>query len=472
MRTFAQAIRTSAVSAVQPAAPTRAPTRNPAVRTILQAPLQPKLKIGALDNADEAKANRIDDRMMHVPKPISSLACPRLIARGLQAIVRDSSFEMLRLCPDNVAHLVDKYTSKPVPNPFARSCSKAEAQVVEGKIGELVAQAHKAEAVTIGTRIFAPAGRLKGKVMSHELVHAAQALIKGSPAPRKSLEAEAEMAVSAVHYPMAAPLIHLSPSGGQPLRHPALRTLIRAGIWLSKRTTNTLSKHIARHGRRIVGRRSHTIFKKPKEIRSLVKSAVEDSVRLARAQATRGADEALEESALRVFRQKGPAPGKFRTVIEKDFGKTIGTRGERILHVVIDQSGRVVTCYPKDRLIAVGLGAVATELFTTKTAEAAEETRVLIETEENRSQDFGEIAFDVVLDIASFGLLSPTPLNEGEDLMLALDRIVENAAWGTIREIEEAEGICLTEKQIKAIHDLAKLAIGTAMELEDFDEAQ
>ena len=42
------------------------------------------------------------------------------------------------------------------------------------------------------------------------------------------------------------------------------------------------------------------------------------------------------------MQQATRTPGKVPAVIEKDFGRVIGTLGERIIRVVLDQSGRVV----------------------------------------------------------------------------------------------------------------------------------
>ena len=163
-------------------------------------------------------------------------------------------------------------------------------------------------------------------------------------------------------------------------------------------------------------------------------------------------------------------PGKFRTVIEKNFDSPIGTRGERILRVVLDQSGRVVTAFPVDRFLGIGLGAVAVGLFTANTAEAAERSRAVIEAHENRPTDWGEVAFELAIDVLSLGLLASSPVNEGEDLMLALDRIVDQAAQDTIREIEASEGIELTREQKQAIRDLVEVAVGAPMEFEAMEE--
>lgn len=381
----------------------------------------------------------------------------------------ESILDRLRLNPENVAPLIRSATGAPLSNPYMPARPGSTTQIVRGSAGELVADAYGAEAVTVGTRIFAPDGPASG-VLRHELVHAAQAMQEGPPATRDVLEMEARKASHLPMMPPEAALFPLSPSPGLPLFHPALRTLLRAGRWLANRSVNTLSKHVARHGRRIAGRAVHSIFRNPREIKSLVARAVQDAARIARSQATKGADEVLEEGGVRVMQQGTRTPGKIRTVIEKDFGSPIGTRGERILRVVLDQSGRVVTAFPVDRFLGIGLGAVAVGIFTANTAEAAEQSRAMIEARENRPTDWGEVAFELAIDVISLGLLSSSPLNEGEDLMLALDRIVDQATQDTIREIEAAEGISLTQEQKEAIRDLVEVAVGAPMEFEAVEE--
>lgn len=380
-----------------------------------------------------------------------------------------SILDRLRLNPENVAPLIRSAPGAPLSNPYMPARPGSTTQIVRGSAGELVADAYGAEAVTVGTRIFAPDGPAPG-VLRHELVHAAQAVREGPPATRERLEAEARSVSHLSMAPREAAFLPLSPSPGLPLFHPALRTLLRAGRWLARRSVNTLSKHVARHGRRIAGRAVHSIFRNPREIKSLVSRAVQDAARIARSQATKGVDEILEEGGVRVMQQGTRTPGKFRTVVEKDFGSPIGTRGERILRVVLDQSGRVVTAFPVDRFLGIGLGAIAVGIFTANTAEAAEQSRAMIEAHENRPTDWGEVAFELAIDVLSLGLLSSSPANEGEDLMLALDRIVDQATQDTIREIEAAEGISLTQEQKEAIRDLVEVAVGAPMEFEAVEE--
>ena len=59
----------------------------------------------------------------------------------------------------------------------------------------------------------------------------------------------------------------------------------------------------------------------------------------------------IERNGLKIAIQQTGSPGKVRWVVQRAFGQTIGTNGERILRVVIDSSGRVVTAFPAERLL-------------------------------------------------------------------------------------------------------------------------
>ena len=293
-----------------------------------------------------------------------------------------------------------------------------------------ILEAYNAEALAVGRHILARPDTPE-RVLDHERVHVAQHLLPGPPAPMAQLEAEAHR-LGATGRPEQA---RLAAPDGAVLRHPAIKVLLRAGNWLGKRATKTLSKHVARHGRRIAGRAIHSVFKSPKKIKSLVTSAVDDAAKLAKKFPKAPAGEVLEEGGVRIIRQTTRSPGKYRYVVEKEFGKVIGTRGETVLRVVLDMSGRVVTAFPTRGFLST-LGAVAVSSFTANTAEAASEARQIIEADANRSTNWGEEALLFSLDILSFGLLASSPVNEGEDTRVALDNLVWRAAQETIAEIE------------------------------------
>lgn len=410
----------------------------------------------------------LPDAQFFAPKPSKACACggscPRCKSKKETETAKNvatRAFSELWLQPHNVSRLMR--TSQGSPMPGSGQGLKPTARLHSGKTGALVADAFGAEAVAVSGHVFAKNG-VPDSVLRHESAHVQQTLNDGPLASRRRLEDEARRAAID---PSFTP--ELRAPADMPLNHPALRPLLRAGRWLTTRSTKTLSKHVARHGRRIAGRAVHSVFRNPRKIKSLVSQAVREGTALARRQATRAADEVLEEGGVRVMQQATRTPGKFRTIVEKDFGKSIGTRGEQVIRVVLDQSGRVVTAFPVDRFLAIGAGVIALEAFTASTAEAAELTRGTIEASENAPVQWGEVAFDLALDVVSFGLLASSPLNEGESLMLELDRIVRRAAEDTIREIETREGITLTDEQKFAIYELAQVAVGAPMEFEEIE---
>ena len=120
----------------------------------------------------------------------------------------------------------------------------------------------------------------------------------------------------------------VAPSGPRLMRHPVRSVLIKAGKWLATRGSKHISKHIAKHGRRIAGKAVHSVFRMPRHIKTYVATAIREAEALAAKAAEHAADEVLEEGGIRVFRQASRTPGKFRTIIEKEFASAIGTKGE------------------------------------------------------------------------------------------------------------------------------------------------
>jgi hypothetical protein len=323
--------------------------------------------------------------------------------------------------------------------------------------------ARSADAITLGNHIYFGKEAFKPSIIAHEMTHVAQANLRGRQAETSLREREAcqsqPLLIRGQSYNVKFP----GPAT-EPMSHPAARILIRAGRWLLRRTTNTISKHIARHGRRIAGRAVHSVFRNPREIRYLVSRTIRDATALAQRATTHGAEDVISQGGLRVFRQATRTPGKFRYVLENDLGRAIGTRGERILRLIIDESGRLVTAFPVDRFMALGLTAGAATIFGERAATASERVRERIEAEENRPTDWiGEI-----LDFLN--PLSGGSLNEGEDLMLDVDRIIAETTNQVIREIEETENVILNQDQRRAIRDLVEVGVGSPLELEDIEE--
>jgi hypothetical protein len=343
---------------------------------------------------------------------------------------------------------------------FDSSITPPKVRLHNDHFAHLIALAHDAEAVTFGSDIYLSAEANTPGLLAHELAHVVQSTRTSGLASRQDREQEAARAQQA--YLVGAPMsVQLAGSPMEPMLHPAIRVLLRAGRWLATRRFATISRHVARHGRRIAGRAVHSVFRNPREINALTSRAIREAIPLVRRMATRGADEVIEEGGIRIFRQASRTPGKFRIVVEKTFTREIGTQGERILRLVLDMSGRVVTAFPVDRFLAVGLSMGAVNLFGERTAEAAERTRARIEAEENRPTDWvGEL-----LDFLN--PLSGGSLNEGEDLELDIERIIEQTTRDVIQEIETSEQVSLSQEQRGAIAQLVRVGIGNPMALED-----
>jgi hypothetical protein len=151
-------------------------------------------------------------------------------------------------------------------------------------------------------------------------------------------------------------------------RHPAEKVLKFAGKWLGKRAFKQVSKHIAKHGRNIAGKALHSIFKSPKDIKWLIERTVREAEQLAAKYAKKGAEEVIEEGGIRIERQV-MGSGKWRLKVQKAFSSAIGTKGETVLRVIIDQSGRIVTAFPAERIGAIGLGVAGTLALEMGTAD-------------------------------------------------------------------------------------------------------
>ncbi|MCL4298065.1 MAG: hypothetical protein KJ077_20145 [Anaerolineae bacterium] len=118
----------------------------------------------------------------------------------------------------------------------------------------------------------------------------------------------------------------------------------------------------------------HTIFRNPRRIHHLISRTVREAMGIART-ATAHSAQLLEQGGIQILRQVTRTPGKFRVVVLKQFDRAIGVNGETVLKIVIDMSGRVVTAYPVERLLALGVTAVSVNIFDENTARASERIR-------------------------------------------------------------------------------------------------
>jgi hypothetical protein len=159
-------------------------------------------------------------------------------------------------------------------------------------------------------------------------------------------------------------------------------------------------------------------------------------------------------------------------VIEREFKNAIGKNGERILKIIVDVSGRVVSAYPTGRFTALGLGAAAMQIFDAKTAEAGARIQDAVtadaERVEAREDSWGEFIIDLVLPLG-FGVSS---LNEGEDLSLEIHRVTSELYGELIAEIEVAEKRSLTDREKDELYQLLTSSVGGAMMSQEEPEGE
>jgi hypothetical protein len=237
--------------------------------------------------------------------------------------------------------------------------------------------------------------------------------------------------------------------------HPAERVLRFALTWLGRRETKALTKHIQNHTRRIFLKPLHGVFRNINKIRGLVQKTLEEGVQLTRDFATHSGVEAIERNGVKITRQRTKTPGKIRYVLEKTFNTPIGTKGEKVLRVVIDMTGRLVTAFPVDKLLAILLTATAIDLFTDAVSEAAEQvavrTQQLAELEEKRN----EFKIDDLIPLIG----DSDPAGANEDLELAYDRWIDSVVKDIVNQFGNPE-----------LEDIVRIAIGLPGLLDDDED--
>ncbi|WP_178133964.1 eCIS core domain-containing protein [Vineibacter terrae] len=232
--------------------------------------------------------------------------------------------------------------------------------------------------------------------------------------------------------------------------HPATPIIRKALAYIGKRSGKALSKHIAKHTRRNFEKAIHSVFRSIDKIRPLLRKTLEEGVQLSEHFAKNSGLEMVERNGVRLTRQTMQSPGKYRWLLQKEFDSAIGTKGEKVLRIVLDMSGRVVTAFPADKLLTTLGTIVAVDLFSEGVADAAEN----VEAEAERLAKFEEMQrskIDLWDFVPGIGEIWGGNLNEFEDLELAHDRwldkvvkdVVDQAEWraqrsfGNRSEIEE-----------------------------------
>ncbi len=319
------------------------------------------------------------------------------------------------------------------------------------------------------------------ELVAHELTHVVQArnhggngarMSGGMTTPDDAAEKEADRVAAGVAGGMTAPEIGAAPAELNRSKVKAAKTVAkRLRRWVGRpNVQKQVSKHVAKHGRNIAGKAVHSVFKNPNKIKSLVTKAADDALALAKANSGKAADEVIEGGGVRMARQTTGTPGKFRWVIEKEFKNAIGTKGEKILKIIVDESGRIVTAYPVERLGALGLSAAAMATFDAKAAEAGEllqdDVEATVMAEENKPFDWAEFIIDLAMPLG-FGV---STANEGEDEILRAREITWTLFNEMLVEVEAEEQRTLDQDERNQLYELLETSVGAAMMAQDPDQ--
>jgi hypothetical protein len=338
-------------------------------------------------------------------------------------------------------------------------------------VAQASTRAVNAIAYTVGRQIVFGRGHhsvtnIEGQaLLAHELAHVVQQE-KAAPVGSEDLEqnttfeGDANRVAESVMSGERSPLMVNARTQGL-MRSIAQVILARAGRWLTGRAIKTVSKHIAKHARNIAGKAIHSVFKSPKNIKSMLQGAVKEAAELAARHPKIPVTHVLEEGGLKIARQSTGSPGKFRWVVQKTFGKAIGTKGEKILRIIIDQSGRIVTAFPTDRLIALGISIGAIELLSERTAEAGTTVRKMAEAEAAREDERSGLDWEDF--IPYIGAIWGGSLNEGESEWLRQRDFIEKVIADAIAEVELTEKRSLGPQERQEVEDLVRVGIATPL---------
>jgi hypothetical protein len=200
----------------------------------------------------------------------------------------------------------------------------------------------------------------------------------------------------------------------------------------------------------MAGRAPYSVFKNPREIRFLIERTFREASEIAAKHPTAGTAQVIEEAGIRITRHGTGTPGKFRLLIQKAFDKEIGTQGERVLRVVLDQTGRIVAVFPADRLAAIGLTLAQARVAQAEAERKAREERI----------DWWEW-------VPIIGDIWGGSLNEGEDEMIRQDREIAALIKATIDVVEQSEQRRLDLPERRELEQLIRAAIASPLIMED-----
>lgn len=322
-------------------------------------------------------------------------------------------------------------------------------------------------------------------LLVHELTHIGQQRAgRVPPGPGllldDALECEAELAADRAvralssanperHLALASRRFLASPRGRQPLvlqAHPGSPIIRKALSYLGSRTAKAISKHIAKHTRRNFEKAIHSVFRNIHKIRPLVKQTLQEGLQLTEKFSTDAGLQVVEHAGVKLARQTSTTPGKYRWLLQKEFKTAIGTKGEKVLRIVLDMSGRIVTAFPADKILTLIGTVVGIDLISEGIANAAENTAFEME----RLEKFKEMQrqkIDLWDFVPYIGAIWGGKLNEFEDIEMAFDRWIDQVVKDTVDKIEWQAKASLSNRE--AISEVVRIGMGLPLLLEHED---
>ena len=145
--------------------------------------------------------------------------------------------------------------------------------------------------------------------------------------------------------------------------------------------------------------------------------------------------------------------------VQKAFSSAIGTKGETVLRVIIDQSGRIVTAFPAERIGAIGLGVAGALALEEGVAEASEQIRTDAEQQAKLAAEKEDSLGDWEEWIPFLGDIWGGSLNEGEDEFLRQQRFYSEVVDDVVNQVEFEEQRTLGPKERADLAELVRAGI-------------
>ena len=194
------------------------------------------------------------------------------------------------------------------------------------------------------------------------------------------------------------------------------RTLVHLSETLPKRT----EAHILEHTREIVGKPKHTLFNEGTQMPQIVDMMLTTVRSGARPMLSVSDNNALA------------------FVFEKEFPHAIGTKGERILRVVVDQEGRAVTAFPvQNGLKAMSIrgitvvASLAPVAFVSALAESEREAATADAAKRSADAQKSGWTEKILSFVGPYGIFDSSPIAIGPNFSEITKRT--QAAWAEAR---------------------------------------